>query len=71
MVPTPAARAADAAVQACGLYHQEVHVLGELGADIACSVRRAREELGYAPKTGLREGMRRSVAWCLERGIPL
>ena len=62
---------ADALIQGCGLYHSKVHVLAEANKDIACSVRRAQSELGYAPQVALREGMRRSVAWCLEQGIPV
>jgi nucleoside-diphosphate-sugar epimerase len=38
---------------------------------IACSIERAERELGYRPLVDLREGMRRSVAWCLENGIAL
>jgi len=43
-------------------------VLGELGATIACTIDRAREELGYVPHVALREGMTRSVRWCLAHG---
>lgn len=60
---------ADGALQALGLYQQQVHVLGEMGRTIACSIERARRELGYAPAVALRAGMRASVAWCLERGL--
>ena len=35
---------------------------------IACTVDKARDELGYRPGVELREGMRRSIAWCLENG---
>jgi nucleoside-diphosphate-sugar epimerase len=63
-----AARAADAGLQATGFYQQSIHVLGELGATIACSIERARRELGYEPHVGLREGMVRSVRWCLTHG---
>jgi nucleoside-diphosphate-sugar epimerase len=35
---------------------------------IACSVDKAERELGYRPGVELREGMRRSIAWCLENG---
>jgi nucleoside-diphosphate-sugar epimerase len=38
---------------------------------IACSVAKARSELGYRPSVELREGMRRSIAWCLENGQDL
>ncbi len=65
------AQLADAALQALGLYHQKIHVLSEMNKTIACSVAKAERELGYAPTVELEEGMRRSLAWCLERGIPL
>jgi nucleoside-diphosphate-sugar epimerase len=65
------ARAADRALQAGGLYNQEVHVLGELDRTIACSIERARRELGYEPAIALREGMRRSIACALARGASL
>jgi nucleoside-diphosphate-sugar epimerase len=62
------ARVADAGLQALGLYHQKIHVLSEMNLTIACSIERARKELGYRPLTNLREGMRRSIAWVLEHG---
>ena len=58
----------DAAV---GLYNQKIHVLSEMNKTIACSVEKARGELGYRPGVELREGMRRSIAWCLENGQEL
>lgn len=61
----------DQLIQGAGLYHQKIHVLSEMHRSIACSVARARAELNYRPAVELREGMRRSIAWCLERGIPL
>jgi nucleoside-diphosphate-sugar epimerase len=60
--------AADATLQRLGLYEQRLHVLGEMNKTIACSVAKARRELGWSPGPGLREGMRRSVQWCLENG---
>jgi len=66
-VPAAAGRLAelaDRALQAAGLYVAELHVLGELDKEIACSVARARAELGYAPRWALREGMREAIAWC-------
>lgn len=59
---------ADRCLQAVGLYNKKVHVLGELNKNIACTIEKAQRELGYAPAVGLREGMRRSVAWALEAG---
>jgi len=67
-VASEVALAVDAAVQATGLYQQKVHVLSEMNKTIACSVEKAREELGYEPGIELREGMRRSVEWCLANG---
>jgi nucleoside-diphosphate-sugar epimerase len=61
-------RAADAALQRVGLYEQRLHVLGEMNLTIACSVARARRELGWDPGPGLREGTRRAVQWCIDRG---
>ncbi|HEY9170718.1 MAG TPA: hypothetical protein VI136_00375, partial [Verrucomicrobiae bacterium] len=60
---------ADQTLQALGLYHQRIHVLSEMNKTIACSVAKAERELGYAPKVALEEGMRRSLRWCVERGI--
>ena len=61
----------DKLIQKLGLYYQKIHVLSEINKTIACSVEKARRELGYAPTIALEEGMRRSLAWCLERGIAL
>ena len=62
------ARIADAAIQSTGMYNQKVHVLSEMGETIACSIDRARAELGYAPMVSLREGMAASLRWCLANG---
>jgi nucleoside-diphosphate-sugar epimerase len=62
------ARVADGTLQALGLYHQKIHVLSEMNLTIACSIERAKRELGYRPLTDLREGMRRSIGWVLEHG---
>lgn len=59
----------DTILQGIGLYHQKVHVLGELNKTIACSVKKAETELGYDPKIGLEEGMRRSIRWILDAGM--
>lgn len=58
----------DGALQSVGLYHQKFHVLGEMNKNIACTVRKAEEELGYRPTIELEEGMRRSLAWMKESG---
>ena len=65
------AERADGLLQRSGRYHQQIHVLGEMDKNIACSIDAARTELGYAPTVELYEGMRRSIRWCRERGIDL
>lgn len=65
------ARGADRLLQSCGLYQQKIHVLGEMDRTIACSIGRARRELGYEPAIALPEGMRRSIADLLQRGIAI
>ncbi len=65
------ARAADEVVQRAGRYQQQLHVLGEMGTTIACDISATRRELGYEPRVELYEGMRRSIRWCVARGIGL
>ena len=55
-------------LQSIGLYHQKIHVLSEMNKNIACSIEKAKKELGYNPKIALEEGMLRSIKWCLENG---
>ena len=62
------ARVLDRGIQATGLYHQKIHVLSEMACTIACSVDKAKRELGYAPTVALEEGMRRSLQWVVDRG---
>jgi nucleoside-diphosphate-sugar epimerase len=61
----------DGALQAVGMYHQKIHVLGEMNKTIACTVAKAERELDYRPEVALEEGMRRSIAWCLAQGISI
>jgi nucleoside-diphosphate-sugar epimerase len=63
------ATAADWLIQGAGFYHQKVHVLSEMNKSIACTIEKAKRELGYRPAVSLHEGMRRSIQWCLERGL--
>ena len=62
------ARVADKSLQTIGLYHQQIHVLSEMNLTIACDISKAKTALGYDPKIALREGMRRSIEWCLQNG---
>ena len=66
-----AARLVDAGLQGVGLYHQKIHVLSEMNLTIACDIAHARRHLGYEPLLELREGMRRSVQWCLDQGLEI
>lgn len=59
---------ADTLLQAFGRYHTKVHVAGEMDKDIACSIEKAKRELGFRPVVDLCEGMRRSIAWCRANG---
>ena len=61
----------DKLLQRLGKYRQELHVLGEMGATIACDISVTRTELGYEPEIELFEGMRRSIRWCIEQGVEL
>jgi nucleoside-diphosphate-sugar epimerase len=63
------AYAVDKGLQTVGLYHPKIHVLSEMNQTIACSVAKAEKELGYRPTVELEEGMRRSIRWCLDKGI--
>jgi len=65
------AEVADALMQRSGRYHQQLHVLGEMGKNIACDISVASAELGYEPSVALEEGMRRSIRWCVGQGIEL
>lgn len=60
---------ADKVFQSLGMYQTEIHVAGEMNKDIACSIEKARRELGYNPQIDLREGMRRSIEWCRKVGL--
>jgi nucleoside-diphosphate-sugar epimerase len=61
----------DKFVQGAGLYHQKFHVLSEMNKTIACSIDKARAELGYEPRIDLEEGMRRSLRWAIDQGIQI
>lgn len=62
------ARITDAVLQTAGAYHQEIHVLGELGMHISCSIEAAKQELGFVPTPSLRDVVRPSLAWSMAHG---
>jgi len=61
--------ALDIVLQGFGIYIKEVHVAGEMNKNIACSIEKAQNELGYKPAIALKEGMYNSIAWCRKQGI--
>jgi nucleoside-diphosphate-sugar epimerase len=73
-VPEAASRVAESVdryLQRRGRYHQEMHVLGEMGKTIACDIATTADLLGYRPAWDLYAGMRQAVSWCRARGIEL
>ncbi len=68
-IASSVAYAADGLLQGVGIYQQKIHVLSEMNKTIACSIERAKQELGYDPRIGLEEGMRRSISWCFANGM--
>jgi len=59
----------DGILQKFHVYQKEIHVAGEMNKNIACSIKKAKKDLGYKPKIGLREGMRRSIEWVKEQDL--
>ena len=55
-------------LQSIGIYNQKIHVLSEMNKTIACSIYKAKTELGYMPTVELEKGMRRSIKWSLDNG---
>ncbi|MBN2368757.1 NAD(P)-dependent oxidoreductase [Candidatus Woesearchaeota archaeon] len=51
-----------------GIYVIQIHVGGEMVRDIACSVEKAKRELGYDPKFSLDQGMKISIEWTKKQG---
>lgn len=52
-----------------GIYSIFLFSLKILTVDHGCDISRAKEELGYYPSIDLQEGMKRTVAWCREKGV--
>ena len=67
-VTSVVAERVDRLLQSRGVYHQEIHVAGELGKNIACHVDGAVRDLGFEPATVLVVGLVRSYQWGLEHG---
>jgi len=52
-----------------GIYEINIHVAGEMARNIACSIEKAKRELGYMPRFEIKEGMKRTIQWCQEMGL--
>lgn len=52
-----------------GIYEINLHVGGEMRRDIACNIEKAKKELGFNPKVGLKVGMKNTIEWCQEAGL--
>ena len=70
-IASDVARLTDGCLQAVGVYQQKIHVLSELNMNIACSIDYTNKIIGYEPKIELREGMKKSIEWCLQSGLKL
>ncbi len=60
---------ADKVLEMCGYHSENIHVVGESTKWIACSINKAKKELGYSPTISLQQGLQNAVAWCRERHL--
>jgi nucleoside-diphosphate-sugar epimerase len=51
----------DKGYQSLGLYNKEIHVLSEMNKTIACSIEKAKKEIGYNPTINLQKGTYMSI----------
>ena len=59
----------DQVLERSGVHSMNLHVVGESIRWIACSVEKAKRELGYKPATNLVDGLREAVEWCRQRTL--
>ena len=59
----------DEVLAACDRYWMLPHLVGESCKNIACRITKAETELGYNPATHYREGYKKTIAWCREKGL--
>jgi len=62
-------RFGDNILQRIGVYNQLIHVGGEMTENIACSIEKAKRELGYKTKISLKEGMEISIDWAARNNL--
>jgi len=61
-------RVGDRILQGFGKYMKTIHVLGEMDETIACDITKAKRRLKYIPSVDLKEGIKRSIQWCVDNG---
>ena len=59
----------DRIIEATGSYWMLPHIAGESCRHIAYKIDRAEKELGYVPQLSYREGYRKAIDWCFEKGL--
>lgn len=59
----------DQILERMGIYWMLPHIVGESCRHIAYRIQKAERLLGYDPKVSCREGYRRAIAWCFEKGL--
>ena len=59
----------DEIISVCGGYWMLPHLAGESTKHIACSIEKAKKDLGYDPKITFKEGYRSTIQWCYENGL--
>ena len=64
-----AAEILDQILETAGIYWMLPHIAGEAHKHIAYRITRAEKELGYDPRVSYKEGYKRAMEWCREKGL--
>lgn len=59
----------DRMIEGTGAYWMLPHIVGESCRHIAYKIDLAEKVLGYIPKLGYREGYKKAIDWCFEKGL--
>jgi nucleoside-diphosphate-sugar epimerase len=59
----------DSLLSTLGMYQQALHLVGEANWNVGVSIDKAHEQLGYAPRFAIDEGMQAAVKWCRDQGM--
>ncbi|UCD07393.1 MAG: GDP-mannose 4,6-dehydratase, partial [Candidatus Aenigmatarchaeota archaeon] len=52
-----------------GFHAGKIFSAGEISRDVFYSIEKAERELGYKPKIGLKEGIKKTIEWCRENEV--